>query len=137
MVISWQMRMILEGDTVNSGEPFSRHERKGPRHHQHEDILRYVHQAADDINWTIDQAEFDDLLALKKDSAPGPDGIPAVSACVLVVWVRSSSLMLTRLFWKGALSLIVLPNVGPSLSLRHLILMTMEGSFDHLTHFAR
>ena len=23
-----------------------------------------------------DQAEFDDLLALKKDSAPGPDGIP-------------------------------------------------------------
>ena len=29
-----------------------------------------------DINWTIDLAEFDDLLALKKDSAPGPDGIP-------------------------------------------------------------
>ena len=29
------------------------------------------------MNWTIDEAEFDDLLAaLKKDSAPGPDGIP-------------------------------------------------------------
>ena len=24
----------------------------------------------------LDQAEFDDLLALKKDSVPGPDGIP-------------------------------------------------------------
>ena len=50
---------------------------EGPRHHQHEDILRYVQQAPDDISWTIDQAAFDDLLALKKDSAPGPDGIPS------------------------------------------------------------
>ena len=48
----------------------------GPRHHQHEDILRYVQQAPDDIRWTIDQEEFDDLLALKKHSAPGLDGIP-------------------------------------------------------------
>ena len=31
---------------------------EGPRHDQHEDILRYVHQAPDDINWTVDQAEF-------------------------------------------------------------------------------
>ena len=36
----------------------------------------FVQQAPDDISWTIDQAEFVDLLALKKDSAPGPDGIP-------------------------------------------------------------
>ena len=49
---------------------------EGPRHHQHEDILRFVQHAPDDISWTIDQTEFDDLLALKKDSAPGPDGIP-------------------------------------------------------------
>ena len=39
---------------------------EGPRHHQHEDILRYVQQALDDIRWTIDHAEFDDLLAFKK-----------------------------------------------------------------------
>ena len=46
--------------------------------------------------------------------------------------------MLTKLFWKGALSLIALLKVGPSLSLRRLILMTMEGLlFDLLTHFAR
>ena len=37
---------------------------------------RFVQEAPDDINWPIDQAEFDDLLALKKGSAPGPDGIP-------------------------------------------------------------
>ena len=49
---------------------------EGPRHHQHENIFRCVQQAPDDISWTLDQAEFDDLLALKKDSAPGPDGIP-------------------------------------------------------------
>ena len=30
----------------------------------------------DDIRWTIDKTEFDDLLASEKDSAPGPDGIP-------------------------------------------------------------
>ena len=48
----------------------------GPRHHQHEENLRYVQQAPDDIGWTIDKTKLDDLLALKKDSAPGPDGIP-------------------------------------------------------------
>ena len=49
---------------------------EGPKHHQHEDILRYVQQAHDDFRCTIDKTEFADLLALKKDSAPGPDGIP-------------------------------------------------------------
>ena len=42
------------------------------------DITRYEYdmfkKAPDDIRWTIDETEFDDLLALKKDSAPGPDG---------------------------------------------------------------
>ena len=50
---------------------------EGPRHHQHEEILRFVQQAPDGINWTIDQAEFDDLLSLKKNSALGSDGIPS------------------------------------------------------------
>ena len=49
---------------------------EGPRHLQYEKILRFVQQAPDDINWALDQAEFDDLLASKKDSAPGPDGTP-------------------------------------------------------------
>ena len=47
-----------------------------PGHHQHKDFLRYVQQAPDDIRWTVDQTEVDDFHALKKDSAPGPDGTP-------------------------------------------------------------
>ena len=49
---------------------------EGPRHLQYENILRYVQKAPDDIRWTIDRTEFEELIALKKDSAPGPDGIP-------------------------------------------------------------
>ena len=49
---------------------------EGPRHHQHEDILGCVQQAPDHIRWTIDETEFDEIFALKKDSAPGPDGVP-------------------------------------------------------------
>ena len=49
---------------------------EGPRHGQHKEVLRYVQKALADFSWTIDRAEFDELVALKKDSAPGPDGIP-------------------------------------------------------------
>ena len=49
---------------------------EGPRHHQYEDILRYVQKAPDDIRWTSHRTEFDELIVMKKDSAPGPDGIP-------------------------------------------------------------
>ena len=76
------MRMNLEEDFVIIGEPFSRHARKARGITNTKDILRYVQQAPNDINWTFDQAEFDDHLALKKNSAPGPDGIPyGVSRC--------------------------------------------------------
>ena len=46
------------------------------RHHHYEDILQYVQKAPDDIRWEIDKNEFDELMAAKKESAPGPDGIP-------------------------------------------------------------
>ena len=49
---------------------------EGPRHHQFENLLQYVQKAPDDIRWVIDRNEFDELIAMKKDSAPGPDGIP-------------------------------------------------------------
>ena len=49
---------------------------EGQRHHHHENILRYVQKAPDDIRWEIDRNEFDELMATKKESAPGPDGIP-------------------------------------------------------------
>ena len=38
--------------------------------------LRYVQKAPDHIRWDIDRNEFDELIASKKESAPGPDGIP-------------------------------------------------------------
>ena len=49
---------------------------EGPRHHKYDDILRYVQKAPDDIRWIIDRTEFDELIAMKKDSALDPDGIP-------------------------------------------------------------
>ena len=39
---------------------------EGPRHHQFDDILRYVQKVPDDICWTIDRIEFDDVIASKK-----------------------------------------------------------------------
>ena len=104
---------------------------EGPRHFQHEEILRFFQQAPDDINWTIDRAEFDDLLASKKDSVLDP----TVSTDVLVALARSSSLMPFKPFWREGIFLIVLLKVGPSLSLRLLLLMTLEGLFDHLIYF--
>ena len=110
---------------------------EGPRHHQHEEILRFVQQAPDDINWTVDHADFDDLLALKKDSAPGPDGIPySVHRCAGGL----GSKFLFRAYkavLEEVIFLIVLLKVGPSLSLRLLIPMISEGLFDHLMHFVR
>ena len=48
---------------------------EGERHHCHETIFRYVQKALDDIRWEIDRNEYE-LMATKKDSAPGPNGIP-------------------------------------------------------------
>ena len=53
-------------EAPNEGEP----------HPCNETILRYVQKTPDDIRWEIDRNEFDELLATKKESAPGPDGIP-------------------------------------------------------------
>ena len=39
-------------------------------------FLRHVQKAPDDIRWEIDRNEFDELMAAKKESAPGPEGIP-------------------------------------------------------------
>ena len=49
---------------------------EGERPHWYETILQYVQKASDDIQWEIDKREFDEMMATKKESAPGPDGIP-------------------------------------------------------------
>ena len=75
---------------------------EGLRHHHHEDILRYVQQAPDDIRWTIDKTEFDDLIALEKIRLLGQMAIQMMPTSVPGILVRNSSLMLTELFWKEA-----------------------------------
>ena len=102
---------------------------QGPRHFYNEEFFRFVQQAPDDINWTLNQAEFDDLVASKKDSAGGPDGI--LHGIYRCAGVRSSSFMLIMSFWREGIFLIV----GQSLTLKLLIRMTLEGLFDHLMHF--
>ena len=58
------------------GEPFSRHARKARGITNTKIFCDMFNKLLMTSRWTIDHAEFDDLLALKKDSAPGPDRIP-------------------------------------------------------------
>ena len=109
---------------------------EGPRHHQYENILRYVQRAPNDIRLTIDRTEFDGLIALKKDSAPGPDGIPCGAfRCAGVSWAPSSFSMLTFFCWNEVPSLNISLKVGRSLPPRPLTSMAMEGLLDHQMRF--
>ena len=91
-----------------------------------------MQQALDDISWTIDQAEFDDLLALKKDSAPGRDGIPyGVYRCA-----GGLGSMLLFNAYKAVSEGNTIPDCFAE-SRTVFIPKTMEGLFDLLTHFAR
>ena len=101
---------------------------EGPRHFQHEEILRFVQQALDDINWTTS-------LLQRKTRLLDLTEFPTVSTDVLVALARNSSFMPIKPFWREGMFLIVLLKVGPSLSLRLLILLTLGGLFDHLTRF--
>ena len=74
------------------------------RHHSHETILDYVQIAPDDIQWEIDQCEFDGMMATKKESAPGPDGIPKSIFGCAVGWVLSSCSTCTNVCLRVALS---------------------------------
>ena len=75
-ITPWKTKMNQEEGPVSTGVPFFQARVEGPRHHQYESILRYVQKAPDDIRWTIDRTEFNELVAVKKDSAPGLDGSP-------------------------------------------------------------
>ena len=91
--VSKNLGSVSHADTDDDGHPLENEDESGRwfceywmsifqgsderlRRHQHENILRYVQKAPDDIHWTIDRTEFDEIISLKKDSAPGPDGIP-------------------------------------------------------------
>ena len=130
--IPWKTKMSQEEGFVIIGEPFSGHARKA-RSITNTKIFCDMFNKL--LITSAGQAEFDDLLAVLTDSAPGPDGIPyGVYKCAGGL---GSSFVLIKLYWKEVLFLIVLWKVRPSLSLRLLMLMTLEGSSDLLTHFAR
>ena len=93
---------------------------EGPRHHQYTDILRYVQKASDDIGWTIDRTELDELelTDVRED------------------WAHSSFLTLTSICWKEEPFQNISLTVGGSSSPRPLTSMTMEELFDLRTRFA-
>ena len=93
---------------------------EGPRHHKYDDILRYVQKAPDDIRWIIDRTEFDELIAMKKDSALDPDGIPYGAYRCAEGWAHSSYLTLTSFCWKKVPFQNISLEVGRSLSPRPL-----------------
>ena len=70
-------RGIRKKAFVSIGVRFSKSASRGdPKHHQYENILKYIQKALVNIRWVIDRTEFDELIAMKKDSAPGLDGNP-------------------------------------------------------------
>ena len=72
----WKMKMGQGGGSVNIGELFSKPARKVRDTTNTKKFCGKFKKAPADISWTIDRAEFDELIALRKDSTPGPDGIP-------------------------------------------------------------
>ena len=92
-------------------------------------------QAPDDIRWTIEQTEFGNLLALKKDSAPGPDRIP-YGAYRCAGGLGSKFLFNA---YRACVEGVAIPDCfAESRTVfipRPLTSMTVEGSSDHLMHF--
>ena len=76
------------------------------RHHAHDTIREYVQKAPDDIHCEIDKREFDEMIAAKKESSPGPDGIPqSIYICAgWVGWDLTSCLTLKNVCLRVALS---------------------------------
>ena len=122
---------LVEG-FVRTWEPFSEHARKA------QGIVN-MKRFFDLFNKPLmtDQAEFDDFLASKTDSPPGLDGIPyGVYKCAGVL----GSKFLFRAH-KAVLEGSTIPDCssecGTFLPPKLLILMIVEGLFDHLMHVVR
>ena len=76
-------------------------------------------------------------LLWRKTRLLGLTEFSTVSTGVLVALVRGSSFVLVKPYCREELFLFVLLKVGPFLSPRRLVPMTLEGLFVHLTHFVR
>ena len=76
-VILWKTKMNQEEDSISIGEPFSEHAWKARDITSAKTFCDVSNKLLMTYCWTVDQAaEFDELIAMKKDSALGPDGIP-------------------------------------------------------------
>ena len=80
-------------------EPFCKHVWKARDITSTKIFCDNVQQAPGDIRWTIDQAEFDDLIAERKIRLLALMEFLMEPTSVRVVWVRSSSLTLMELAW--------------------------------------
>ena len=91
------LRSALMMIGISSTRPFSGMCKKGP----------------EDAQSTIGKQDFDEMLATKKESAPGPDGIPySIFTSVRVDWDPSSCKMRTNSLWREAWFAALL-RVGP------------------------
>ena len=121
---------------ADGGEPFSKHVWKAPDITSTK-IFCDMSNRLLMTNVGLNKAEFDDLLAMKNDSAPGLDGIP-YGAYRCDGGLGSQFLFLfTGFCWEEEPFLNISLKVELSLSPRPMTSMTMEGSFDLLTLIAR
>ena len=63
------------GIFLSIGEPFSRHVSKARDITSTRISYDLFRTPLDDFRWTIDRSEFDEHIAMKKDSTLGPDGL--------------------------------------------------------------
>ena len=96
----WIMKMILEEDSVNIGEPFSRHEMKD------RDIINMkIFYDLSNMHLTTSaglliKPSLTTSLPLRKIPLLALMEFPTAFTDVLVAWVRSSSFMLMKLYWR-------------------------------------
>ena len=99
---------------------------EGPRHHQYEDISRCVWKAPDDIHWTIDRTEFNELLPGRKIPHLTPIELNMALTDVRGDWAPSSFLTLASICGKEVPFHNISLKAGRSLSPRPLTSMTLE-----------
>ena len=74
--VSQKPMLCFHAVTDEEGRPLDDEDAENKSHHAYETIPGFVQKAPEDIQWTIDKQEFNEIIATKKESPPGPDGFP-------------------------------------------------------------
>ena len=118
--VLWLMRKTIHWSTCRKSETSP-----------NEDILRYVQKAPDDIHRTIKRTDFNEVIAMQKDSALAPDGIPYADYwCTRVLGSQFLCNANKYLLHGNVLFQNISLKAGLSLSPRPLISMTTEELLD-------